>query len=121
MAHFAQLNEDNIVTNVIVVSNSNTLLNGVEDEATGIAFCQSLLGPETKWAQTSYNGSFKKQYAGIGYKYDAEKDVFIAYSPYPSWVLNANNDWEAPIAYPDDGEFYSWDEATLSWVQPENI
>ena len=76
MAHFAQLDETNIVTQVIVVNNDELLDNGVESEAKGIAFCQSLLGGT--WVQTSYNGNIRKNYAGIGYSYDATRDAFIA-------------------------------------------
>lgn len=78
MAHFAQLDEDNVVTQVIVVHNNELLENGVESEAKGIAFCQSLFGADTRWVQTSYNGNFRGVYAGIGYTYNAENNVFVA-------------------------------------------
>jgi len=121
MAHFAQLDENNIVLQVIVVSN-NTINN--EDfpasEATGIAFCQSLLGAGTVWKQTSYNANFRKNYAGIGYTYDAALDAFVPPQPYPSWVLNNTTaQWEAPVPMPDNGDRYTWDENTLNWVQLE--
>jgi len=77
MAHFAQLDSNNVVTQVIVVSNEELLDNGVESEAKGIAFCQSLLGENTKWVQTSYNRNFRKNYAGIGYIYDEKLDEFL--------------------------------------------
>ena len=114
MAHFAQL-ENGIVTQVIVVNNDELLVDGVELESKGIEFCQSLFGGN--WKQTSYNGTFRKQYAGIGYSYDETADVFIAPSPYPSWVLDANYDWQAPIERPADGKRYSWDESNQVWVE----
>jgi hypothetical protein len=87
MAHFAQLDESNIVTQVIVVHNNELLDNGVESEAKGIAFCQSLLGGN--WVQTSYNGNIRKNYAGIGYTYDQTRDAFIPPKPeLGEWVLN---------------------------------
>lgn len=85
MAHFAQLNEDNIVINVIVVSNNELLDNNVESEAKGIAFCQSLFGGT--WVQTSYNRKFRRNYAGIGYSYNQEKNIFI--EPMPTFPENA--------------------------------
>lgn len=78
MAHFAQLDENNVVTQVIVVSNDELMDNGMESEAKGIAFCQSLFGADTRWVQTSYNDKLRGVYAGIGFTYDAEKDVFVA-------------------------------------------
>ena len=114
MAHFAQLDESNIVTQVIIVHNNELLDNGVESEAKGIAFCQSLFGGN--WVQTSYNGNIRKQYAGIGYTYDSVNDVFISPSPFPSWTLDENFDWQAPTPYPQDENNYSWDEDTTSWV-----
>jgi hypothetical protein len=75
MAHFAQLNDENVVTQVIVVANAELLDNGVESEAKGVAFCQSLLGG--RWIQTSYSGSMRKRFAGVGYRYDAEADEFV--------------------------------------------
>ena len=78
MAHFAQLDENNVVTQVIVVSNDELIDNGMESEAKGIAFCQSLFGADTRWVQTSYNDKLRGVYAGIGFTYDAEKDVFVA-------------------------------------------
>ena len=117
MAHFAQLNEENLVTQVIVVANEDTAdQDGVENEAIGIAFCTNLLGG--RWVQTSYNANIRKNYAGIGYKYDATLDAFIPPQPFESWTLNEETaQWEAPTPYPDDGKLYSWDEATTSWVE----
>jgi hypothetical protein len=119
MAHFAQLDAAGMVAQVIVVSNVE--INDLpfpQSEPLGVAFCQSLFGADTRWAQTSYNGNFRKNYAGTGYSYDAVRDAFIPPQPYPSWVLNESTcQWEAPIPYPGDADhFYTWDEATLSWV-----
>ena len=114
MAHFAQLTEQ-IVTQVIVVANEELLDNGIESEAKGIAFCQSLFGGD--WKQTSYNGNIRKNYAGIGYTYDESRNAFIPPQPFPSWTLvEATCQWTAPVAMPTDG-FYSWDEATQSWIE----
>jgi len=117
MAHFAQLNEENIVTQVIVVANQDTAdQDGVENEAIGIEFCTNLLGG--KWVQTSYNGNIRKNYAGIGYKYDAALDAFIPPQPFASWTLNNETaQWEAPTPYPTDDKRYTWDEATTAWVE----
>lgn len=118
MAHFAQLDDNNIVTQVIVVANEELLLDGVENETKGILFCKSLLGEDTKWKQTSYNGNIRKNYAGIGYTYDSDRDAFISPKPFESWLLNEDTcRWEAPVAYPEDGKLYEWDETTTSWVE----
>jgi len=119
MAHFAELDENNIVLRVIVVSNADTSdVNGVEREEIGVAFCYSLFGPSTIWKQTSYNGNFRKNYAGIGYSYDASRDAFIAPKPFPSWVLDEQTClWDAPVDYPNDGKVYYWDERTISWIE----
>ncbi len=117
MAHFCELDENNVVTRVIVVANKDTAdANGNEVESIGVAFCQRLLGGN--WVQTSYNAKFRKNYAGIGYTYDAAIDAFVPPKPYPSWVLNPDTaQWEAPVPMPTDGKMYSWDEATQSWVE----
>lgn len=116
MAHFAQLNEFNIVQRVIVVSNSECLdTNGNESEAVGAAFCHNLLGG--RWIQTSYNNNIRVRYAGIGYKYDEVRDAFIAPQPYLSWVFDEETlDWKSPVPYPNDGNVYNWDENNLNWV-----
>lgn len=121
MAHFAELDQDNIVLQVIVVGNDS--INNLpfpESEPVGISFCQSLLGAETRWAQTSYNANFRYNYAGIGYTFDplaAPNGAFIPPKPYPSWLLNTNTfQWEPPVPYPTDGGIYEWDEETQSWV-----
>ena len=118
MAHFAQI-ENGTVVNVIVVTNNEVLVDGIEVEQKGIEFCQSLFGGT--WVQTSYNNNIRKQYAGIGFTYDADADVFIAPEPFPSWSLDANYDWQAPIDYPADGKDYSWDESNQVWVESPAI
>jgi hypothetical protein len=116
MAHFAQLDENNVVTQVIVVNNNELLdENGIEQESKGIAFCQALFGGN--WKQTSYNGNTRKNYAGIGYTYDDSRNAFIPPKPYNSWLLNEDTcQWEAPVSYPDDGNKYEWNEETISWT-----
>lgn len=116
MAHFAQLDDNNVVTQVIVVANEELLDNGVESEAKGVAFCQSLLGGN--WKQTSYNGNIRKRYAGIGYTYDADKDAFIAPQPYPSWTLDENTDWQPPVPMPvEEGKVFAWFEPNQEWIE----
>ena len=120
MAHFAKV-EDGIVTGVFVIANDEIVdENGVEQESLGIARCNELMG-EATWVQTSYNKNFRKLYAGIGFSYDAVKDKFIAVQPYPSWVLDENDDWVAPIAEPEwtDSTGYGWDEDNRQWVSFE--
>jgi len=118
MAHFAQLDENNVVTQVIVVHNNDCTINGVETEEVGIVFCKTLFGVDTKWKQTSYNGTIRKNYAGIGYTYDAGRDAFIAPKPFASWTLNEDTcQWTAPTSYPTDGKRYSWNESTTSWTE----
>jgi len=115
MAHYAQLDENNVVTQVIVIDNKDTAdANGVEKEYIGAAFCERLFGGI--WKQTSYNGRIRKNYAGIGYTYREDIDAFVAPKPYASWTLDANAQWQPPVAMPTDGGMYSWDEATTSWV-----
>jgi hypothetical protein len=121
MAHFAQLDENNIVIEVIAINN-DVIENKPfpESEIYGVQFCQSLYGADTRWAQTSYNANFRYNYAGVGYTFDvtpAPNGAFIAPKPYPSWLLNTNTyQWQAPVPYPNDGNDYIWDEATQSWV-----
>ena len=117
MAHFAQLDEFNIVRQVIVVSNSDCLdANGQESEAVGVAFCQNLFGGN--WLQTSYNNNIRVRYAGIGYRYDSVRDAFIPPQPYLSWIFNETTfDWDAPVSYPIDGKVYAWDESIRNWVE----
>jgi hypothetical protein len=118
MAHFAQLDENNLVTQVIVVNNETIQnLPFPDSEPVGAAFCRSLFGDTTEWKQTSYNGSFRKHYAGIGFTFDPILDGFIAPQPFPSWVLDtATLEWAAPVPYPSDGQMYFWDEDTKNWI-----
>jgi hypothetical protein len=112
MAHFAQLNSKNVVDQVVVVHN-----NDAPDEASGIAFLNTLFN-DANWVQTSYNGNIRKNYAGIGYTYDNQRDAFISPQPYPSWALIEDTClWAAPTPMPINDKFYFWDEATLSWVE----
>lgn len=117
MAHFAELDQNNIVLRVIVISNEDLIDgNGQEQESLGIQVCHNIFGADTNWVQTSYNSTFRKKYAGIGDKYDVAANVFYpSVAPHPSWVLNSNFDWEAPIPMPSDGKGYTWNESTLSW------
>lgn len=110
MAHFAEIDDNNIVLRVLVVDNSQ--------EHRGQEFLANDLGLGGTWIQTSYNNNFRKRYAGIGFTYDPVADVFIAPKPLPSWILNSNHDWEPPIAYPSEG-YWVWDEETVSWVETE--
>jgi len=116
MAHFAQLDENNSVIQVIVVNNDVLLdANGNESEQLGQEFCTQLLGG--RWVQTSYNASFRKNYAGYDFTYDANLDAFIPPKPYNSWILDEQTgQWQAPVPYPADGESYAWDEDTQSWI-----
>ena len=121
MAHFAKLDDHNIVTQVIVVANSDTAdATGVEKEYIGQAFCERLFGG--RWIQTSYNRNFRKNYAGIGYRYHEDIDAFVAPSPWPSWILDPETaQWQAPVPQPQDAgtgdppRIYVWDEPTVSW------
>jgi hypothetical protein len=110
MSHWAEIDENNIVLRVLVGNNSEP------DE--GEAFMNSLGGT---WVKTSYNGTIRKNYAGIGYSYDQERDAFIAPKPYDSWILDEETcRWEAPVAYPTDGMMYVWDEETTDWKATVN-
>ena len=114
MAHFAKIDENNVVTQVVVVDNKDTAdASGVEKEHIGAAHLEKILGGT--WKQTSYNGNTRKNYAGIGYTDRADIDAFVPPKPFASWLLNADAQWEAPVAMPTDGKMYSWDEATISW------
>ncbi len=93
------------------------IFEGVENETQGVIFCRSLFGNDTKWVQTSYNGNFRKRYAGIGYTYDADKDAFLVPQPYLSWVLDADFNWQAPVAMPEDGKAYAWFEPNQEWIE----
>jgi hypothetical protein len=115
MAHYCKLDENNIVTEVIVIDNKDTAdANGVEKEYIGAAYCERLFGGT--WKQTSYNGNIRKNYAGIGYTYQADIDAFVPPKPYASWTLDANAQWQPPVAMPTDDGMYSWNEDTQAWV-----
>jgi len=117
MAHFAHINENNIVQNVIVVNNKE-LLNedGLEEEAIGITFLNSIYGDGFTWIQTSYNKTFRKNFAGIGFTYDETRDAFISPQPYSSWTLNEDTcRWNAPVTYPEDNKIYEWNEEITNW------
>jgi len=132
LAHFAQLDENNVVTQVIVVGNDDIKdVNGNEVESIGVAFCQKLLGADTNWKQTSYNSNMRVRYAGIGYSYNAELDAFVPPQPYASWTLDSGTaDWVSPLgaapALTDEQaaafSYYRWDEDayqadnTTGWV-----
>jgi hypothetical protein len=123
MAHFAELDENNIVKRVIVVDNKDTSdANGVEKEYIGAAFCERIFGG--RWVQTSYNANKRKNYAGIGYTYDEQRDAFIPIKLFSSWILDeATYRWQPPVPMPNDGKIYQWNEETTSWneitVTPE--
>jgi hypothetical protein len=126
LAHFAKLDENNIVTQVIVVANEDTAdTNGVEVEEIGVAFCKKLLGADTRWKQTSYNNNIRVRYAGIGYSYDEALNAFIPPKPFESWIINEETaDWVSPVGpAPDLTEeeiearsFYRWNEEDGEWV-----
>lgn len=122
MAHFAELDNNNTVLRVVVISNQDLLdKDGQEKEELGIQVCRSIFGDTTTWVQTSYNNNFRKTYAGIGYKYEPSVDVF--YNPVPpfsSWVLDSNYDWQPPIPRPIDDGTYVWNEPGLSWTLVNN-
>lgn len=115
MAHFAEIDQFGKVKRVIVVDNKDTAdALGVEKEHIGAAFCEKLFGGT--WKQTSYNGNFRKNYAGIGYDWDEARNAFVPPKPFNSWVLDENTcQWKAPIPMPADGKMYSWNEGTQAW------
>lgn len=116
MAHFAKLDENNIVLEVHVVSND--ALDASNEEASGIAFLTEWSGGHFNWKQTSFNKTFRKNYCGVGFTYDSIRDAFIAPKVYNSWILNEDTClWEAPVAMPTDGKQYTWNEETLSWIE----
>jgi hypothetical protein len=121
VAHFAELDANNVVLRVVVVSTKdNSTADGVEKESIGQAFCERLFGG--RWVQTSYNNNIRKRYAGVGYTYNESLDAFISPQPYPSWVLSPITiDWEAPVPYPTDGKVYYWDEMVQNWVVTDSV
>ena len=119
VAHFAKITETNIVTQIVVVNNNDVgNLSFPESEPLGQDFLAIFYGDNSVWRQTSYTGSFRKNFAGIGYFYDEKRNAFIAPQPHSSWLLNEDTcRWEPPAPYPSDGNVYNWDEATQSWVE----
>jgi hypothetical protein len=107
MAHFAEIDNNGTVLRVLVVGN--------DQEHRGQDFLANDLGLGGTWVQTSYNNNIRKQFAGVGFKYDADADVFIAPQPYDSWTLDNNYDWQAPVAKPDDENMYNWNEENQEW------
>ena len=122
MAHFCKLDENNIVVEVIVINNSEILdENGDEQEQLGKNYISESLGFEGTWIQTSYNGTFRNQYAGINFTYDATNDVFIEPKEYDSWVLGDDFHWQPPISQPvREGYDYLWDEENLGWIEEKH-
>jgi len=119
MAHFAQLDTNNIIINIIVVHNNELLdEHGIEQEQKGIDFCKSLFGQDTNWIQTSYNANFRKNYACGGGTYNKDLDAFIAPKPYASWILDTEScQWTAPTPRPTNGKAYTWNEADTRWQE----
>jgi len=121
MAHFAELDNNNIVTRVVVVGNDVTTAAGPlgtnDMHVDGETWCVNFF-KGGNWKQTSYNNNFRKQYCGKGYTFDSAKDKFISPQPYTSWALDGNDDWQAPVTYPTDttDKMISWDEAGQKWT-----
>ena len=103
MSHFAEIDGNGLVQRVIVAEQDFIDSGAVGDTA--------------NWIQTSYNHNIRKQFAGVGYTYDKVKDIFVAPQPFASWALDGNNDWQPPVARPDDDKMYRWDEDTTNWVE----
>lgn len=125
MAHFAELNSSNVVLRVIVIDNADVNANGGELSAGAEAFVETIVPYSAignSWKQTSYNNVFRKQYAGNGFTYDVSKDKFINVKPYNSWTLDGDDDWQAPVTYPNDlvenslKVITTWDEDNLRWL-----
>jgi len=129
MAHFAELDENNTVTRIVVVNNavlsSSDTNPGIECESVGVEFLNSLFGYVGNWRMTSYSGSFRKQYAGVGETYNSQLDAFISRRPFLSWNLDSNGDWQPPIPKPltppEGGGRWAWNEAALCWVSNKSI
>jgi hypothetical protein len=120
MAHFARIDENNLVIHVSVVDNNNILdENGNESEEVGITYLKNIHGGNSKWKQTSYNSSFRKMYAGMGYSYNEQYDIFLPPKPFNSWNLNTETlNWEAPIPSPNlENKIYFWDEENQNWIE----
>jgi len=117
MAHFAELDIDNTVIRVIVIDNDNILnAAGKEVEDKGIDYCKELFGEDTKWKQCSFSSSFRKNFPSSIFSYDEDRDAFLPPRPFDSYTLNeVTCQWEAPEPYPEDGNYYVWDEENLTW------
>lgn len=117
MAHFAQLDENNVVSQVVVVSDVDTCNEeGFEVEEIGQQFLKNMYGQETTWLKTSYHGNIRKNYAGIGYTYDKKLDAFIPPKPFKSWILDETIcQYVAPVPMPDQNKIYFWDEENQKW------
>jgi len=116
MAHFAKIDENGVVLEVHCVHNNELLVNGVEMEAKGVAFLVQWSSGYPFWKQTSYNNKIRKNYAGVGFTYDSQRDAFIPPKPYNSWTLNEDTClWQPPVERPVDDNMYDWDEDSLSW------
>lgn len=116
MAHFAKLDESNMVIDIVVVNND--VLDPLNEERSGIVFLTELFSGYTNWKQASYNLNFRKNYPGVGYFYDQDRDAFIPPKPFPSWVINEETcNWKPPIEYPNDGKIYLWNEENIEWVE----
>ena len=109
MAHFAELDEKNIVIRVLVVPD--------EQEHRGQEYLANDLQLGGRWIQTSYNNRIRGRFAGIGFKYLPDEDIFIQYQPYPSWTLDENYIWQPPVPIPNDGFLHKWDEANQQWIK----
>jgi hypothetical protein len=114
MAHYAFLDSNNIVIDVITGIDETELIEGLDTET----WYGNFRGQVCK--RTSYNGNIRKQYCGVGYSYNAEADVFVAPQPFASWSLDSNFDWQAPVARPTDDKFYTWSEDDLNWKEVVN-
>ena len=123
MAHFVRLNETNQVIRVSVVNNDViTDSDGNEQEQLGVDFLTQLNSGLGWYKQTSYNGTFRKNYAGVGFTYDSTLDAFIPPQPYPSWTLNEDTClWDSPVPYPTDDKEYEWDEETTTWIEVQEV
>ena len=109
MANFAEIDENNIVLRVLVVDD--------EHENYGQTYLAETCNLGGTWVKTSYNGNIRKNFAGIGYKYNSVLDAFIPPQPFPSWILNEETcQWEPPTPMPNDGQYYVWNEETISWI-----
>jgi hypothetical protein len=127
MAYFAKLGTGNIIENVISINNSViTDSNGIEQEQLGVDFINKLYNTRDVWKKTSYNNNIRKNFAGIGFQYDQERDAFIPPKPFNSWILNEDTClWNAPVAMPttelEDNQYYSWNESIVNWEVKDRI